>query len=131
MYYNPGPFTCKRHEGKEENEIMSSLLEGQITGDYYFTTIGKELMQVIRPHLPSLIASREEAPLAIDTLGAPGQNDFQFNLLLKNTEDLSYALALPFYNVEHATISGQMQSGTTQPLQIDAYVRHSSLATTT
>ena len=29
-------------------------------------------------------------------------NHFNFNFLLKNTEDISYALSLPFINVEPA-----------------------------
>ena len=185
FYYNPGPIYMQaladEGEGKKI-EIMSSLLEGEITGEYYFTTMGKELMQALRPHLPSLVDPNEgllteshggadaeswyahvtnvgvpptwddllgesslnnhgpdpgagadtgagtdaeevDLPDAVsDAASDPGRNDFQFNLLVKNTEDISYAFSLPFYNVEHATITGHMKTDSDQPLRVQAHV---------
>src|SRR5690554_6212506 len=124
FYYNPGPIYMQaladEGEGKKI-EIMSSLLEGEITGEYYFTTMGKELMQALRPHLPSLVDPNEG--LLTESHGvADAENDFQFNLLVKNTEDIAYAFSLPFYNVEHATLTGHMKTDSDQPLRVQAHV---------
>jgi hypothetical protein len=117
--YNPGPIYLQaladEGEGKKL-QLMSSFLEAEMTGDYYFSTIGSELMHALHPHLPSLIAEPEEQQ--------PGmaENAFQFNLVLKNTEDLSYAFALPFYNVEPATITGSVNMAEGESVKINAYV---------
>jgi hypothetical protein len=48
-----------------------------------------------------------------------GKNNFQFNIQLQNTEDISYALSLPFYNVEPATISAVVDMTADESLRID------------
>ncbi len=137
FYYNPGPIYLQaladEGEGKKI-EILSSLLEGEITGDYYFSTIGRELMQAVKPHLPSLLAGEEPTaalpgsatdPDLLPGTGdepAAGKNDFQFNFFLKNTEDISYVLSLPFYNVEPATITGSVNMSDSRPLLVNAHV---------
>ena len=118
FYYNPGPIYLQAlpdtGEGKKL-QIMSSFLEAELTGDYYFSTIGRELMQALHPHLPSVIAQPAE-------LQGERINDFRFHILLKNTEDISFAFGLPFYNVEPATISGSVKMGGGEPLLINARV---------
>lgn len=70
-------------------------------------------------YLPSVIKEEEEIvegavtvplhtvnqPLSTDK-DSPAKNNFTFNFLIKNTEDISHVFSLPFYNVEPATISG-------------------------
>ncbi|WP_298650709.1 translocation/assembly module TamB domain-containing protein [uncultured Proteiniphilum sp.] len=119
--YNPGAIflEASADEGQGKKiEFMSSFFEGNITGDYYFSTIGAELMQVIHPHLPSVIGVKEIQQAQPEA----GKNNFQFNIQLQNTEDLSYALSLPFYNVEPATISGSVDMTTEESLRIDAHL---------
>ncbi len=120
FFYNPGAIYLQalpdEGEGKKI-EFMSSFFEGNITGDYYFSTIGAELMRAIHPHLPSVIVEKEEQE-QVQT----GKNNFQFNIQLQNTEDISYALSLPFYNVELATISGRVDMTADESLQIDAHL---------
>jgi len=72
--------------------------------------------QALHPHLPSLIVLPE------DQQSAPGINNFQFNILLKNTEDISYVFALPFYNVDNATIAGNVEMTGDGKVQIDAHI---------
>ncbi len=135
FYYNPGPIYLQASVDPKEGkkiEIASSILEGEITGDYYFSTIGKELTKEIQLHLPSLISTAKGATTGYDIVGSKtakgattgslhvanqlsstgegflAKNNFTFNLLLKNTEDISHAFSLPFYNVEPATISGSI-----------------------
>ncbi|SDZ87389.1 Family of unknown function [Porphyromonadaceae bacterium KH3R12] len=120
FFYNPGAIYLQalpdEGEGKKI-EFMSSFFEGNITGDYYFSTIGEELMRAIHPHLPSVIVEKEEQE-QVQT----GKNNFQFNIQLQNTEDISYALSLPFYNVEPATISGRVDMTADESLRIDAHL---------
>ena len=116
--YNPGAIYLQAladtGEGKKL-QIISSFLEAEITGDYYFSSIGRELMQALHPHLPSVIAEPEG-----DTGG--GLNRFQFKFLLKNTEDFSHAFGLPFYNVDHATINGVVNMAGDESVRIDAHI---------
>jgi hypothetical protein len=51
---------------------------------------------------------------------AAGKNNFRFDFRLHNTEDISYALSLPFYNVEPATISGRVDMSAGESLRLDA-----------
>jgi len=115
--YNPGPIYLQAladsGEGKKL-QIYSSFLEAEMSGDYYFSTIGKELMQALHRHLPSLIAAPEQE--------AAGINRFELNILLKNTEDLSYAFGLPAYNVEDATLKGEVDFSADLPLRIEGYL---------
>ena len=85
-----------------------------MSGDYYFSSIGRELMQVLQPHLPSLIAAQDQS--------VTRNNNFQLNLLIKNTEDLSFAFGLPAYNVEHATLKGTVNMASDEPLLIEGYL---------
>jgi len=122
FFYSPGAIYLQaladEGEGKKI-EISSSFLEGNITGDYYFSTIGAELMRAIHPHLPSVIVEKDnQQPQPPET----GKNNFQLNIQLQNTEDLSYALSLPFYNVEPATISGRVDMTADESLRIDAHL---------
>jgi len=117
--YNPGAIylQASADSGKGKRiQLMSSFLEADIQGDYYFSTIGKEMNQALHPHLPSLIVLPE------DQQSAPGINNFQFNILLKNTEDISYVFALPFYNVDNATIAGNVEMTGDGKVQIDAHI---------
>lgn len=117
--YNPGPIYLQAltDAGKGKKiQIYSSILEGDITGNYYFTTIGKELMYALHPHLPSVI---KEPQRERDEFW---KNNFNFNFLIKNTEDISYALSLPFYNVEPATISGGVNMVKGEGLLLNAHV---------
>lgn len=121
FFYNPGAIYLQaladEGEGKKI-EFMSSFFEGNITGDYYFSTIGAELMRAIHPHLPSVIVEKEEH----QSQSERGKNNFQFNIQLQNTEDISYALSLPLYNVEPATISGRVDMRSDESLRIDAHL---------
>jgi len=116
--YNPGAIYLQAladtGEGKKL-QIISSFLEAEMSGDYFFSSIGRELMQALHPHLPSVIA---------EPVGETGDsiNRFQFNILLKNTEDFSHAFGLPLYNVEHATISGDVNMAGDQSVKIDGYI---------
>jgi hypothetical protein len=117
--YNPGPIYVQAFadtgSGKKM-QIMTSFVEGAIEGDYYFTTIGNELMYALRPHLPSLIqesSTRRQSD---------AKNNFQFNISLKNTEDISHALGLPFYNIELATLSGNVNLIDNETITINSHI---------
>lgn len=119
--YNPGPiyFQALKADsvGEKKIQVMSSFLEGEITGDYHFATIGNELMTALHQHLPSLVKlpkQKKQRQLL--------HNNFNFNLLLKNTEDISYAFSLPFYNVEPATFKGTVDMTSDVPINFNAYV---------
>ncbi|MDD3077053.1 MAG: translocation/assembly module TamB domain-containing protein, partial [Proteiniphilum sp.] len=118
--YNPGAIYLQALADSEgmgkKLQLMSSFLEAEMQGDYYFSTIGKEIKQALHTHLPSVIDLPEE------TEHEKGINDFQFNVLLKNTEDISYAFSLPFYNVEQATLVGNVRMTDNGFFQVNAHI---------
>lgn len=138
FFYNPGPIYLQALTDPENGkrlQIMSLLMEAEITGDYYFSSIAKELKQALHTHLPSLI------PLTDNTGSEPGKesinqfteityadnvlsgkNNFRFNVLLNNTEDFSYTFGLPFYNVEQASISGNINISADNPIKLNAHI---------
>ena len=125
--YNPGPIYLQaladEGEGKKI-QLMSSFVEAEVTGDYYFTTIAKEFKQQLQPHLPSIIqlAESQISDSESGLQAIPGKNRFNFKITLNNTEDFSYTFALPFYNVEEATISGNVDMVQQTGLTLDGYV---------
>ena len=95
----------------------------------------KEVKQVLRPHLPSLLSETsdnqlestnenifQDTELSNEEVELSGKNNFDFNIQLSNTEDLSYSFALPFYNVEQATINGSVNMKDNNSLQINGYI---------
>ncbi|ULB33307.1 MULTISPECIES: translocation/assembly module TamB domain-containing protein [Proteiniphilum] len=122
--YNPGAVYLQSLPDEGEGKrlkILSSFVEAEVTGDYYFSTIGKELMQVLRHHLPSVITEKENKQDNVPGTEAV-RNNFQFNISLNNTEDISYAFSLPFYNVDPATISGKVNMREDESVKIKAYI---------
>lgn len=103
--YNPGPVYVESVVENSEKTIrlFTSVLEAEIKGDYYFSTIAQEFKQILQQHLPSLLGEQVEQVSSNDY-----KNKFRFDFTLKNTEELSYALSLPFYNVEAGSIAGQI-----------------------
>lgn len=119
--YNPGPIYLQAlaadSTGEKKIQVLSSIIEGEISGDYHFATIGNELMSAMHRHLPTLIKAPEGKKVS-----EKGTNLFNFNFLLKNTEDISYALSLPFINVEPATITGTVDMVNAQSVLLNGYV---------
>ncbi|MGV8964246.1 MAG: hypothetical protein ACOH2V_12830 [Candidatus Saccharimonadaceae bacterium] len=103
--YNPGEIYVQSvvEDNEKTIRLFSTVLEAEIKGDYYFSTIAKEFTQLIQPHLPTLLGDDDGQKIEIDY-----KNDFRFDITLKNTEDFSYAFALPFYNIEPGNINGQI-----------------------
>lgn len=102
--YNPGDIYVESvvEDNEKTIRVFTSVLEAEIKGDYYFSTIAKEFTQTMQPHLPSLLSAQS------DKTTDEYKNNFRFDVTLKNTEDLSYALSLPFYNIETGSIKGQI-----------------------
>lgn len=101
--YNPGAIYLQAtadSADRKKIQLHSSFLEGEIAGDYHFSSIDKELLRILHTHFSSVVQSSE------DTKSIDGKNNFRFEFLLKNTEDFSYAFNLPLYNVEPAKING-------------------------
>lgn len=120
FFYSPGAVYLEASpdtgEGKKI-EFFSSFLEANITGDYYFSTIAGELMSAINSHLPSLVVLKDGQKNIEEK-----KNNFQFNVQLQNTEDFSYALSLPFYNVEPAVLSGRVDMTADESIRIEAHL---------
>src|SRR5690606_18538878 len=119
-------------EGKKI-QIMSSFLEAEIKGDYYFTTISNEFKKQLQPHLTSIIKLpestssnrynyRNESVNDSIQFSDREKNNFEFKISFSNTEDFSYTFSLPFYNVEEATINGTFDMVNRGGLTLDGYI---------
>lgn len=118
--YNPGPIYVQslysEMDDTKKIEVFSSVIEGEITGDYHLETIGNDIKSLLSYHLPTLIEDPNWEGKE-DHL-----SDFNFNFTLKNTEDASYALSLPFINVEPATISGVVDLAHSKSATINGHI---------
>lgn len=121
--YNPGEIFLEAvtsdSVGQKKISFASSFLDAQIVGDYHFATIADQLIKVLQPHLPTLIElpNSKKTPTQTELV-----NNFNFNIHIKNTEDLSYAFSLPIYNVEPATLNGSIDFESDTPLKMNAYL---------
>ncbi len=117
--YNPGTISLEAGQDEETGvkkiQLSSSVLDAKIEGDYYLTTIGSQITNMLSHHLPTLIKPSESEP-------ENKKNVFAFDLMLKNTEDISYALSLPFINVEPGTLKGKLDMDNVSSLVINGYI---------
>ena len=100
--FNPGAIYLQSDvdEGEKRIRISSNFLEAEINGDYYFTSIAQEIKQVLQPHLSTLLDGENGE--------VNYKNDFRSLFTIKNTEDISHAFSLPFFNIEPGTITGKV-----------------------
>ena len=117
--FNPGPIYLQstiEGDNNKKIQIYSSIIEGEIAGDYHLETIGNDMKSLLSIHLPTLIEDpnwkEKEEHLS----------SFNFDFVLKNTEDAYYALSLPFINVEPATIKGSVDLADTKSATIKGYI---------
>lgn len=137
--YNPGPIYLQALNDSVEGkkiQLMSTFMEAEIVGDYYFTSIAKEVKNAIQPHLPSILKSSDsdlyenesesksvsENESDSKATSGFGKNNFNFNITLYNTEDFSYTFELPFYNIEEATIEGNVDMINSESVTVNARV---------
>ncbi len=117
--YNPGTISLEATQDEETGvkkiQLSSSMLDAEVVGDYYLSTIGNQITGMLNLHLPTLINSS-------DPVQDIKNNIFTFDLNIKNTEDLSYALSLPFINVEPASLSGKVDMANALSIVIDGYI---------
>ncbi|MDR1743801.1 MAG: translocation/assembly module TamB domain-containing protein [Dysgonamonadaceae bacterium] len=118
FFYNPGAISLKALTDSAERkwvEIYSSFLEAEIHGDYYLSSIGDEFLHALSPHLPSILPAHEHKK------DGAGKNKFDFQITVKNTEDLSYAFSLPLYNIEQGSITGNVNMTEVETIKVNAY----------
>ena len=84
-------------------QIRSDILNGELTGSYSFQTLVPALVKTMNSYIPSLVAKNE-------TRKAAAENNFSFQLVAENTEDITKTLKLPFGVVEKSTVSGYYNS---------------------
>lgn len=111
-------------ESSEEDEgkkisIRSDIINGEIVGNYSFTTIANSLKKTLNPYLPALI------PLAksqrID------ENNFTLNFTVGNTEKLSNILSFPVTFYSDVNISG-FYNNLTDKLQLEVFYPSAKIA---
>ena len=87
-------------------KISSSIINGEIIGMYSFSNLVSDLCETAEKHLPSLMNS-----INIEK-NAKGNNAFDYNFSVENTEDISTALKLPVTILQKTNIHGYYNSET-------------------
>jgi hypothetical protein len=83
--------------------IRSDILNGDVTGEYSFSSMANSILETLHPYLPALIKVSNKK-------GKPREkaaNNFAFNFSVNNTEMLSTILKLPVTVISRAKIVGR------------------------
>lgn len=118
--YNPGDIRVDAFNDEIDGkrlQIYSSVIEGELAGNYHFTTVVPEVMTALHTHLPSVIQAPKNK-----NAQSQNPNQFTFDFQLKNTEDLSYAFNLPFNVLEPGKLSGNVDMLAEQKIAVNAYL---------
>ena len=86
--------------------ISSNIINGEITGNYSFSTLVPDIFETAREYLPSLINTFNNKK------ASQKKNAFDFSFTVENTEDISNTLKLPAKILEKITLTGHYNSET-------------------
>jgi len=92
--------SLEEHEGRKL-KISSDIINGEVVGDYSFTTLANSIKKTLNPYLPSLIP--------VDNINSSKikDNDFTLNFTVNNTENASDVFSLPFTFLSEGKLIGQ------------------------
>lgn len=79
-------------------KITSSLINGEITGQYAYSSIAKSILSMFQPYLPALITRKETK--------TENLNNFSFNFTINNTENFSKIFKVPVTVISPSKIIG-------------------------
>jgi hypothetical protein len=80
-------------------KLASTFFKADITGKYDFITLPDEMNNILSDHLPGIFKKTRQRRLKL------GQNNFVFNIVLQNTDELEKVFELPF-NIEKPILIG-------------------------
>ncbi|MDR0824648.1 MAG: translocation/assembly module TamB [Prevotella sp.] len=80
-------------------KIQSDILNGEIAGNYSFSSITNSLLETLQPYLPALIQPKDKKDAA--------ENNLTFNFSINNTETLTDIFKLPVTVISPAKIVGR------------------------
>ena len=95
--------------------ISSNIINGEITGQYSFSSLVPEMLSTFGRYIPSLTSSISKEKKT------EGTNAFHFNIAVENTENISKMLKLPITILQKANIHGHYNNVTNSlSAEIDA-----------
>ncbi|MCQ2231576.1 MAG: translocation/assembly module TamB [Paludibacteraceae bacterium] len=94
----------RRHQRKLT--IFSDYINGDIVGQYQFSTLGRFFHNLAHQYVPSLV--KEELPMP----EKKRTNDFTFNFVVDNTEPINDAYELPISILEETRLTGFVNDST-------------------
>ncbi len=103
--FRPDKFTLDLIKNEDKNRqisLKSGYLSANISGYYTFAALSDEFSSIIHGYLPDLTNSKK--------LIRKWQNDFTFELNIKNTEKLSQIFDLPVDIIEPLTINAHVNT---------------------
>jgi hypothetical protein len=108
--------------------ITSDVINGEITGQYTFSSLAGDLLRTAGHYLPSPV--RAAAPLLPSVPADADANRFDFLLMVENTDTISTILRLPVAILRPSTLRGQY-SAAANTLHLDALIPRLRLGATT
>lgn len=82
--------------------IKSDIINGQVAGEYSFSTMANSILETLHPYLPALIKAGNGKKKKEEDI-----NNFAFNFSINNTENLSTVFKLPVTVISQAKIVGR------------------------
>ena len=101
--FYPGKITLDLQNNGADNSLIklgSSFFDAQIDGKYDFITLYDEFNNFMNQYLPSLF------PMSNKIRKKPTNNDFKFNALVHNTQQLEKVFDLPFNIIKPVVVNG-------------------------
>jgi len=96
--------------------LYSDYINGQLTGQYQFTTILNNLHNIAYEYIPAIIKEKPEPALTRE-----GKNDFRFRFTVNNMEFINEMIKLPFVLQDESVLSGFYNDSTNKfRVRIDA-----------
>ena len=98
--------------GEKELHIQSPFMNAWIQGNYSYSTIPSSIMHIMQRYIPSLIA--------LDDKRQRPQNDFKFNIEIKNTDLFEKLFYLPVHMHMPSSLKGYVDDNNNR-LRIEGY----------
>jgi hypothetical protein len=118
----------------KQMSISSDIINGEIKGNYSFSTLIPDLLATAEKYVPALIHSIER-PLLPSPSGkeeknsTTSNNDFDFYFTVNNTNGITKALNIPFLIVDKGNIKGHYSS-LSNSLNTEVYIAALSMGAT-
>lgn len=103
--------TAKNDNIPKRMELTSDFIDGEISGQYHFASLWPQLKEILYHSFPVLVNDEKLADTRGKKKVTPLDNDFSFNLTLKENSEISRLAKLPFTILAPIELQGIVNHG--------------------